>query len=490
LAQLAPKEEQDLDPAPDWVPPLQVDEFAIVRPLGRGGMGHVYLGHDTQLDRRVALKFIAGEADLAVRGRFLVEARAIARLQHPNVVAIYRIGDVLGRPYIAYEFVEGQTLDQLPRPLPWRRVLELALGLSQGLAAVHQSNILHRDIKPANLMLDVSGRGKLLDFGLAKLALGPNQRVSFRPVIPWHEGDAAQTARPGRAPVLAEWTQATQQLVPGRMLGDGSASGAALTAPGMVLGTPLYAAPEVWVGTNDARSDIYSLGLVLHELCTGAPARGTIDKNGGYRDPAFRDPAPLATRVPDLPALFAEVVDRCLERDPERRYASAVELHAALIEVERLVRLVHRGSARPKDTPEGAVAASFARLESRGLALSDGFYARLFAERPDLRALFPAEMAEQHLKLIGALELSVENLHRPERLVPLLVELGRRHRYYGVRSADFEVVGVCLIATLAALDASHWSPDLESAWRSSYQILAEAMQRGMAEGSVTPRPSY
>ncbi|HEX6241321.1 MAG TPA: protein kinase [Polyangiales bacterium] len=466
-----------------------MDEFAIVRPLGRGGMGHVYLGHDTLLERKVALKFIAGDCDLAVRGRFLVEARAIARLQHPNVVAIYRIGDVLGRPYIAYEFVEGQTLDQLPRPLPWRRVFELALGLSQGLSAVHRSDILHRDLKPANLMLDAAGRVKLLDFGLAKLALGEDQRVSFRPVVPWHEGDALATARPRHLRTERESAVETLPLA-GAWPGEtaSAASGEALTAPGMVLGTPLYAAPEVWMGVNDARSDVYSLGLVLHELCTGAPPRGTIDVHGGYRDPAFRDPAPLATRVPDILPMFAEVVDGCLQREPTRRYASAQELADALLEVERLVRLVHRGSVRPADLRQSAVVASFARLEPRGLEFSERFYARLFAVRPELRALFPADLREQQLKLVGALELAVENLQRPERLVPLLVELGRRHRVYGVRAADFDSVGACLLTTLAAFDAADWSEDLESAWRASYQQLAAAMLQGLSEAGPTPRP--
>ncbi|HEY0989190.1 MAG TPA: serine/threonine-protein kinase, partial [Kofleriaceae bacterium] len=155
---------------PGWAPPEELDGFRVVRQLGRGGMGMVYLAYDDVLDRSVALKFM-GAADLKAeaRSRFLVEARAIARLQHPNIVGIYRVGEVLGRPYLAYEHIVGRSLDELPKPVPWLRALELVLGVARGLSAAHRRDVLHRDIKPANVMLADSGEIKLLDFGLAKL---------------------------------------------------------------------------------------------------------------------------------------------------------------------------------------------------------------------------------------------------------------------------------------------------------------------------------
>src|ERR1043165_8724947 len=157
----------------DWVPPPELDGFRVVRQLGRGGMGTVYLGHDDMLDRPVALKFLATtDPRVPARDRFLIEARAIARLQHPNVVGIYRVGEVLGRPYLAYELKNGQSLDAVPKPLPWSRALELVLGVARGLAAAHRRDVLHRDIKPANVMLANGGEIKLLDFGLAKLLDG------------------------------------------------------------------------------------------------------------------------------------------------------------------------------------------------------------------------------------------------------------------------------------------------------------------------------
>src|ERR1041384_5362186 len=121
-----------------WAPPAELDGFRIVRELGQGGMGAVYLGHDDLLERPVALKFLAsGELTIPARERFRIEARAIARLQHPNVVQIYRIGEVHGRPYLAYELITGDSLDKLPKPVPWSLALRIALGVARGLSAAH-----------------------------------------------------------------------------------------------------------------------------------------------------------------------------------------------------------------------------------------------------------------------------------------------------------------------------------------------------------------
>jgi serine/threonine protein kinase len=491
-----------LAPAPeahDWVPPGQVEEFQVLAPLGRGGMGHVYLGHDTQLDRPVALKFIAGDPDLALRGRFLVEARAIARLSHPNVVAIYRIGDVLGRPYIAYEFIAGQSLDQLAKPLPWPRVLELAVGLARGLAAAHRAGIVHRDIKPANLMLTSNGAVKLLDFGLAKLALfGATEpaRTEARVAPARQPADQAETVRLRHGFDASADTQrgspsSQRDAAPAsgpRLMGTPAPPIGPLTEPGLVLGTPLYAAPEVWAGISGTPADVYSLGLVLHELCTGAPPRGLIGPEGRLHDPALRDPAPLRRLVPEVPEALAELVDRCLRRVPHERFASASELCEALEGAERFLRLIARNPSSPAaaDLPH-LLASSFARLSPHMLALSEAFYARLFEEAPSIRPLFPTDLGEQKLKLAGALELTIEHLGRPERLTPLLEELGRRHARYGVRGPDFDLVGRCLLETIAEFEAAHFTPTLEQAWGEAYAQISQAMQRGLASATPSSR---
>ena len=132
-----------------WQPPTTFDDFEVVRYLGAGGMGYVYLARDTLLDRLVAIKFVAPDAsDPAARERFPLEARAVARLQHPNIVAAYRVGNIDGHPYLASEYVAGSRLDRLARPMEWQRVLSIGVGLARGLAAAHHSRVLHRDIKP------------------------------------------------------------------------------------------------------------------------------------------------------------------------------------------------------------------------------------------------------------------------------------------------------------------------------------------------------
>lgn len=152
----APSDGISTRPAPLTATPFElselgaIDEYRLVRPLGRGAMGIVYLAHDTLLDRAVAIKLISSKRpDPHAPSRFLLEARAIARLQHPNVVSVYRVGELGGQAYLVCEYVEGQTLDQIQKPLPWTEVLALATGLARGLAAAHRSRVLHRDIKPS-----------------------------------------------------------------------------------------------------------------------------------------------------------------------------------------------------------------------------------------------------------------------------------------------------------------------------------------------------
>ncbi|RKG86714.1 nSTAND1 domain-containing NTPase [Corallococcus terminator] len=183
-------------PGPLLEPPREFEEYRLLRPLGHGAMGQVFLAQDTLLDRQVAVKFIATPAgrlpDAAARARFFQEARAIARLQHPNVVAIHRVGEVRGQPYLVSELIRGESLDQLARPVEGGLALRLGIDLARGLAAAHRRGILHRDLKPANAVLSEDGEVKLLDFGLAEWG------VWTEPAAPSEKGaaeDSAGTAR-------------------------------------------------------------------------------------------------------------------------------------------------------------------------------------------------------------------------------------------------------------------------------------------------------
>ncbi|WP_395848349.1 protein kinase [Cystobacter fuscus] len=285
---LAPKATAEASAhGPSWTPPAEFGEFRLERLLGRGGMGVVYLAQDTSLGRPVAVKFIASrEPGPTVLAYFETEARAIARLQHPNVVSVFRVGEVDGHPYIVSEYVSGTSLARLPLPLPWRRVLSLGLGLARGLASAHHRGVLHRDVKPANAMLTDEGVVKLLDFGLAE------------------RFGASEAPRPADAPPL--------------------------------LGTPPYMAPELWRGLpGTPQSDVYALGVTLYALCMGGPPpRPRPEEPPGAAAPEPWPPpiGPESGIDPD----FAALIMRCLAPDPAHRFAAAGLLCEALERLEQL----------------------------------------------------------------------------------------------------------------------------------------------------------
>lgn len=399
---------------PEWSPPPRFDGYELMRCIGQGGMGQVHLARDTVLDRAVAVKFLlAADPRAEDRRRFLVEARAIARLQHPNVVSIYRIGQVDGFPYIVSEFVEGRSLDRIPRPVRWQQALQIGAGIARALAAAHQRGVVHRDIKPANVILAEDGEVKLLDFGIAKLLEGESSQHALAAAAPEDSSsapapaslDATRARRlvpptpavrasemptrrdlaaspvgvSSRAPIpqfleatrreRAATSQPTGPSSPGaaerlhapppadevqdvsdqRSL-DGQrpqpVADLSLTRPGVLLGTPAYMAPELWRGEPAGfAADIYAFGALMFALCTGHPPHRSSTL-GGLRDAIMTARAPLLhTQAPSVDRRFAAIVDRCLEPDPELRFASANELREALAQLTP--------EARSQVLPEG-----------------------------------------------------------------------------------------------------------------------------------------
>ncbi|MGH9534152.1 MAG: WD40 repeat domain-containing serine/threonine protein kinase [Terriglobales bacterium] len=279
--------------------------YRVESPLGSGGMGEVYRARDTRLNRDVALKLLLGAAaDADRQRRFEQEARAVAALNHPNILAVYDLGVLPAangsdpRPYLVTELLEGQSLRQRLQAgtLPPRKVAEYGAAIAAGLAAAHACGIIHRDLKPENIFLTRDDRVKILDFGLAKAA--PLASESATP-----DGYSASTA-----PTLAAATQ-----------------------PGTVLGTVGYMAPEQARGqAADARSDVFSLGAVLYEMAAGHRAfqrdSAVETLNAIIRD----EPPELAASGRDLPPALARIIERCLEKDPARRLQSAQDLAFAL----------------------------------------------------------------------------------------------------------------------------------------------------------------
>jgi serine/threonine protein kinase len=300
-----------------------VSHYRVLEGLGSGGMGLVYLAEDTKLGRRVALKFLPEESskDPVALERFEREARSASALEHPNICPIYEFGEHQGRPFLVMQLLEGQTLRELiaadsdePAPLGLARVVNLGLQIAAGLQAAHRHGIIHRDIKPANIFVTSQGQAKILDFGLAKLASA----------TAGVEENSQQDSRGGRrtdAPPHPPADPTTDPL---------------LSRTGVAMGTAAYMSPEQARGEKlDARTDLYSFGLVLLEMATGQRAL-TGDRRSELRDSVHaRVQANARQTSPRLPVKFQQILDRALEQDRQARYQSADEMRADLAALHR-----------------------------------------------------------------------------------------------------------------------------------------------------------
>jgi serine/threonine protein kinase len=321
-------------------PGHSIGQYEIIRLLGRGGMGEVYLARDLRLGRLVAVKRLCTHGAELVE-RFVREARTTARCMHENIVVIHEVGEHDGHPYMVLEYLEGQTLRQWMRehaaaageqaPVPPGRAVELMLPVVRALAYAHERGIVHRDLKPENVMLTRSGTIKVLDFGIAK-------RLSAAR----HDGETGDGV-PDRSVESAS----------GRVFDNGGVHSSAL------IGTLPYMSPEQMnVGTIDHRSDLWALGIMLFELVTGRHPMPTISMSELLRIADVDEPMPGVTEVlpgagPDIGPL-AGIIDRCLLKDPEHRAASARVL---LAELEALTP-GHQGvRLRERDRPFAGLAA-------------------------------------------------------------------------------------------------------------------------------------
>jgi serine/threonine-protein kinase len=321
-------------------PPLSDENmlgpYRLVRKLGEGGMGTVYLGFDEQLARHVAIKVLRldgdrSAAESALVKRFMREAQSGARLNHPHTVTVYSVGQHAGRPYLVMEYVEGGSLaDELRKrgPLPWREAAMAMRDALRGLAGAHRAGVIHRDIKPANLMRADGGAVKLVDFGLARVVYGPT------------EGE--------------------------------------ITFPGAFVGSPSYASPEQIAGVArvDGRSDLYSLAATWYALLTGQPPFVDDDPAEIMRLHMTQAFPEVRTLAPDVPDAVIEVMAQASCKDPTERYIGAEEMGAA---VERLLtlpasasvaqRVVKPVSSRAGVRPVARAEETVAQLESQ-LALA------------------------------------------------------------------------------------------------------------------------
>jgi len=267
----------------------QLGRYEIRAPLGAGGMGEVYLAEDTQLGRRVAIKLLPPEtiSDEHARKRLVREARAAATLDHPHICSIYEVGEADGRSFIAMQYVEGETLDlrMKRKPLDLSESLPIAAQVADALSEAHAHGIIHRDIKPQNIIVTPRGQAKVMDFGLAR-AMATTAGID---------------------------TEANTQTL--------------LTSPGMIVGTVPYMSPEQVKGEQlDARSDIFSFGVMLYEMLSGRPPFAGESAAATASAILTHEPAPLARYCSDAPEELQRIVRKCLEKDREQRYQSAREL--------------------------------------------------------------------------------------------------------------------------------------------------------------------
>jgi len=356
----------------------KVSHYRVLEILGGGGMGVVYKAEDIKLGRTVALKFLPEELanDRTALGRFEREARATSALNHPNICTVYEFGEHEGQPFIAMEFLEGQTLREriggrtpsalgavaaglappmpvgalgIPArptqgvPLQVDELLNIAIQIADGLETAHQKGVIHRDIKPANIFITKPGQAKILDFGVAKLSDELVGAVREPPLRETRPGDPH------------------------------------MTLTGVALGTASYMSPEQVRGEKvDARTDLFSFGLVLYEMATGQQAfRG--ETAAVVRDAILnRTPAPARDLNPELPLKLPEIIDRALQRDRETRYQAASEMRAGL-------KAVGVSLAPAQGHPQ-KVALRWAAASALALLVVGGVFLRLTKPQPDSSA--------------------------------------------------------------------------------------------------------
>ena len=409
-------------------PGTKLGPYEIVSALGAGGMGEVYRARDTRLGRDVAVKVLpaAFATDPERRARFETEARTVAGLSHPNILALHDIGIEGDVAYVVMELIEGETLRERlgGGALPASRAIPIAVQVARGLGAAHDKGVVHRDLKPENIMITADGFAKILDFGLARRTL----------------------------PLEAS----SQSLAP---------TVAASTEPGTVLGTTGYMAPEQVRGlVADARSDLFAFGAVLHEVLSGRRAFAG-DSPADTMTAILREEAPdLGALVPDVPQAIGRIVARCLEKNPAARFRSAADLAFALEAVGSSSSTSHASSAQT-----AVVAAAKPRFQR--LSYRNGYvaHARFVPDSTDVVfgaswqgrpfEIFSARPGSPQARSLGLPAGSVLSISGQGEMA---ISVGFRHFYWNCTAGTLSrvpIAGGGVRALQKDVGSADWSPD-------------------------------